>query len=170
MRLIQLSQFAPPCVYLIGGQDTGWRLLLKWDRAQVLTIWGLLDLSFIGWVVGGSLLAGRVPIYSNLLRASEIAISFENSFPVVVTALSIILYVSIMVSGTLLYRRKPLGAMLAYAQLPFRVALSVPSLFFIPWLLAPLPLQFTVAGGIVLMIGSELFKLWSLWFGRTYQE
>lgn len=137
---------------------------MKWDRARVLMIWGLLDLSFIGWVVGGSLLAGRVPIYSDLSQASKIATSFENSFPVIVTALSITLYVSILVSGTLLYRRKPLGVMLAYAQFPFRVALSVPSLFFIPWLLTPLSVRIAVAIYIALMIGSELFKLWSLWF------
>lgn len=127
-------------------------------------IWGLLDLSFFGWFVGTSLLAGRVPIYSDLHTAEETATSIGSLFPVAVTALSTILYVSVLVSGTLLFLRKHIGVVLAYAQFPFRLALVVPSLFFIPWLVAPLPHRIAIAVDIVLIGSSELFKVWSLWF------
>jgi hypothetical protein len=127
-------------------------------------IWGLLDLSFFGWFVGTSLLAGRVPIYSDLHSAGETARSFGSLFPVAITALSTILYVSVLVSGTLLCLRKHVGVVLAYAQFPFRLAFVVPSLFFIPWLVAPLPHRITVATSMVLIGSSELFKVWSLWF------
>ena len=137
---------------------------MKLDRASVLMIWGLLDLGFFGWFVGTSLLAGHVPIYSNLRSAEEAATSFGSLFPIAVTALSTILYVSVLVSGTLLCLRKDFGVVLAYAQFPFRLAFVVPSLFFIPWLVAPLPHRIAVAVSIVMIVGSELFKLWSLWF------
>jgi hypothetical protein len=132
------------------------------DRAPV--VWGLLDLSFFGWFVGKSLLAGRVPIYSDLRRAGEIATSFGDPFPIEVAAVGTIIFISLPVSGTLLCLRKHFGVVLAYAQFPFRLAFAVPSLFFIPWLMAPLPLQIAIPVYIVLIVSSELFKVWSLWF------
>jgi hypothetical protein len=122
-------------------------------------IWGLLDLSF-----GATLLAGRVPIYSDLHSAKETATSISSLFPVAVTALSTysICFCPGFRDSSLL--RKPLGVMLAYAQLPFRLGLVVPSLFFIPWLVAPLPHRIAIAVDIVLIGSSELFKVWSLWF------
>ena len=137
---------------------------MKVERALVLKIWGLLDLGFFGWFVGTSLIAGRVPIYSDLRRAGAIATSFGSPFPVEVAALGTIIFMSLPVSGALLCLRKPLGVMLAYAQFPFRLAFTVPSLFFIPWLMAPLPLRIAIPVYIVFIVGSELFKVWSLWF------
>jgi hypothetical protein len=135
---------------------------------NVPTIWGLLDLGFFGWYVAGSLLGGRVPIYTDLRTATETAASFGNISPVVVTTLSCALYVSLPLSGALLFRKNRLGTILAYVQFPFRLAFVVPSLFFIPWLVRPFHHRIAVAVGIALIVGSEILKLWSLWLCRKH--
>jgi hypothetical protein len=129
--------------------------------------WGILDLGFFGWYVGTSLWAGHLPIYSNLRSAGETATSFSSLLPVVIAAVAALLYVSIPMSGAFLCLRKELGAVLAYIQFPFRLALWVPSLFFIPWLLVPLDQRIAFVTGIGVVVFTELLKLWSLWVWRS---
>jgi hypothetical protein len=125
-------------------------------------IWGLLDLGFLARYVTFSLRSGRVPFYSDLLSASYTAQSFDGALPVAAASIGFILYISIPISGVLLIRSHRLALSLAYAQFPFRLIAVVPSLFFIPWLTRLIPSQVAVVTGIVLMIATELLKLWSL--------
>ena len=107
---------------------------------------------------------GRVPIYSDLHSAWSTATSFGSLAPgFVIASLATVLYISIPLSGTLLYQRNTFGAVLAYIQFPFRLAFVLPSLFFITWIVAPLqPLSLSVS----LIVVTELLKLWSL---RSWQ-
>lgn len=125
-------------------------------------IWGLMDLAFFARYVALSLWSGRVPIYSDLLSAWYTTESFGSALPIVVASMGFILYISIPVSAVLLLRAHRFGVKLAYAQFPFRLIAVVPSLFFIPWLTGLMPPLVAVISGIVLIISTEILKLWSL--------
>jgi len=130
--------------------------------SRAFVIWGLMDLAFFARYVTISLWSGRAPIYSDVASAWYTTESFGSALPIAAASIGFILYVSIPVSGVFLVRSHRFGLRLAYAQLPFRLIAVVPSLFFIPWLTRLMPPPIAVATGIVLIITTEIFKLWSL--------
>ena len=121
-----------------------------------------MDLAFFAKYMVLSLWSGRVPIYSDLLSAWYTSESFGGWLPIVGASIGFLLYISIPISGVLLLRSHRFGVRLAYAQCPFRLILFTPSLFFIPWLARLMPPQLVVGTAIVLIITTEILKLWSL--------
>jgi len=80
--------------------------------------------------------------------------------PLLVSILDVTLMLSMLVSGILLVKRSRLGRYVVIAQLPFRILLVMPSVFFLEhmgWT------GFSPAVLMVLMALGEILKLWSLW-------
>jgi hypothetical protein len=121
-----------------------------------------MDLAFCAQYVTRSLWSGRVPIYSDLLSAWYASESFGGALPILEASIGVLLFISISVSGVLLLRGHRFGVRLVYAQFPFRFILYVPSLFFIPWLTQLMLPQVADLIGFVLIITTEILKIWSL--------
>ncbi|MCA7993983.1 hypothetical protein LGM63_25350 [Burkholderia cepacia] len=95
--------------------------------------WGgldLLDLVRYCWL---NLAAGRIPLYHDIQAFEQL--HEPGGYAAVWFGLSLLLTVSIVVSACLFLRGSRYARPLAYAQVPLRLLLAVPSLSFIPWLL-----------------------------------
>ena len=129
---------------------------------RTFIIWGLLDLAFFAFYVTSSLWSGRVPIYSDMLNAWYNSNAFGGALPIMAASIGLLLHLSIPVSGVLLLRGHRFGVYIANVQFPFRVITVKPSLFFILWFTPLLSQQVAVVFGLLLIITTEVLKLWSL--------
>jgi len=131
---------------------------------KVIRWWGGIDLAFVVYYVGRTVNRAQIPIYSEIKQALQTSSSFGNSFPMIMTILGLALYISVIFSGVLLFQLKRTGAIIVYLQTPFRLALLMPSLFFISWPLFYLfgKTSLAVVAGIVLVLTSESIKLFSV--------
>ncbi len=133
------------------------KVLLPHDVAR---LWGILDLCSLLWYVGWRLFHGEVPFWHDLVQSMATASSVEHSLPIFTTSISILLYLSLAVSGVYLYKRQTSGAILSYLQTPFRLLTFIPpSLFFILWPLKYLFESPPVVLGLALIIGSEILRV-----------
>ncbi|AOY99970.1 hypothetical protein BKK81_12540 [Cupriavidus sp. USMAHM13] len=126
--------------------------------------WGGLDLLYLIRLFWLNLAIGRVPLYDDIQAFGQL--HEQGGYGAVGLGLSLLLTVSIAVSACLFLRGSRYARPLAYAQVPLRLLLAVPSLSFIPWLLhagegASLPLNL----GLLLL--SELLKVVTLYRSRT---
>ncbi|WP_369988412.1 hypothetical protein [Pseudomonas xanthosomatis] len=111
-----------------------------------------------------SLLAQRVPFYSDALSAIEL-IDDHGSYAMFLVALGWGLQLSIIASCILLLRRNEWARRLVWAQLPLRLFLFAPS----ATVLFAYSGIYSASGSmmlIALVVVSELAKVWSLWFFR----
>ena len=130
---------------------------------KIIFFWGACDLAFFAIYTISSIFSGEIPFYSNLIDAiNNIKNIFGDSWSfVVITFLSLALYISIPISGILLILRKRSGALLAYYQLPFRIAMVAPSMYFVFWLFGCLG-ETPLIIAIPLFIIIEAFKIYTL--------
>lgn len=142
---------------------------------RIITIWGILDLCAIGWYVLWRIFHQQMPIFFDVKKSIETAKSFEHFITIVITVLSLILYLSLIPSGILLLKKNKFAAIIAYIQTPFRIiTLIPPSVFFITW---PLKHIFgdpkailAIITFLILVMLSELLKIGSVlkWRKQAY--
>ena len=101
---------------------------------RIILIWGILDFCSIGWYFLVRILHGQLPFYADIIASVNTARSFEHPLPIIIQVISLLLTLTLIYSGYLLYYQKPIAAIVAYIQIPFRfIALIPPSVFFITW-------------------------------------
>ncbi len=93
-----------------------------------IVCWGILDLYTFGRYFLVKLVAGEIPFFSDFKKANITAESFGTPFPLGMALLWTIIFLSLLVSGILLVRRRPVAAILVYIQTPFRFAVVTPSI------------------------------------------
>lgn len=126
----------------------------------ISTLWGLIDVCAIALYVTLAMKREKVPIFSDLFDAAALKDTYESAAPVAIALAGCVLLVTLPISAYLMLRNKRSGLYLASAQLPLRVALIVPSVFF----LNHLPLfHHSTAAFLAAFLGSESVKLWSLY-------
>jgi hypothetical protein len=138
---------------------------------KIIVAWGILDLSSIGWYILWVVVHGKSPFYPDLVTSINTARSFEHPLPVLLTIISSLLYLTLIPSGYLLYKQKPVASKVVYFQTLFRLAAFMPpSIFFITW---PLKLIFEESRGVYaiitlisLILLSEALKTYSVYHWR----
>jgi len=144
------------------------------DLKKIITFWGVFDLCSFGWYLGWKLFHGQIPIYYDIAKSIKSTTSFGIPSLSTITFFSLILYLSLILSGVYLIKHHKAGAILSYIQTPFRLlGLVPPSIFFIIW-----PLKyifenpkaiFAIITFVVLMLLSESLKLSSVIIWRRRQ-
>lgn len=133
----------------------------------MLRIWAALDGLFLAYYLVTTVMAEKIPFASYLLGAWTASVRYGSALPLAVGELTSVLVLSMFWSSYALWRGRRFGRPLVYAQLPFRLFLVVPSVFFLPWLF--LPFQHSLDAPIVLIVlilVTEALKL--LTVGRAY--
>ncbi|RQO34327.1 arginine:ornithine antiporter [Herminiimonas sp. KBW02] len=126
--------------------------------------WGALDLFYVVRYVWLNVEGGRVPLYNDIVAYAHIV---EPGIAAsILFGCSLVLTVSIAISAYLFLIGSSYAKPVAYAQVPLRLILGVPSLSFLPWLL-----QLTGAPALLLNLGllllSELLKVTTLYRSRA---
>jgi hypothetical protein len=137
------------------------------DLKKTIPLWGLFDLCSIGWYFGWRLFHGQIPFYHDITKSVKSTTSFGIPSLSIITFFSLVLYLSLILSGIYLIKHRKAGAILSYIQTPFRLlGLVPPSIFFIIW---PLKYIFenpkaisAIITFVVLMLLSEFLKLTSV--------
>ncbi|MGS7253376.1 hypothetical protein ACQ7NP_19860 [Pseudomonas anuradhapurensis] len=136
-------------------------------RKYVWWGWGGLDALYLLNYMLRNLLAGKLPFYSDALSTLNM-IEDHGSYATVFIALGWALQLSVLASCILLFCRSGWGVRLVWLQLPFRLLLFVPSASV---LFSYIGFHFP-AGSVALLllvVVSELAKVWSLWFFKERQ-
>jgi hypothetical protein len=144
------------------------------DLKKIITLWGVFDLCSFGWYFGWRLVHGQIPFYYDIARSISSSTSFGIPILSLITVLSLVLRLSLIVSGIYLIKQHKTCAILSYIQTPFRlVGFVPPSIFFIAW---PLKYIFenpkaisAIVTFVVLVLLSESLKLCSviIWHRTT---
>jgi hypothetical protein len=137
------------------------------DIKRIVLIWGILDFCSIGWYFLVRILKRQIPFYSDIIVSIKTARAFEHPLPIIIQVISLLLTLTLIYSGYLLYYQKPIAAKVAYIQTPFRlIALIPPSVFFITW---PLKYIFdnprtlsAIITVVTLLLLSESLKIYSV--------
>lgn len=131
-------------------------------RKYVWWGWGGLDALYILNFMLRRLLEGKLPFYSDTLSALKI-IEDHGSYAAGLIAIGWALQLSVFASCILLFCRSRWGERLVWLQLPFRLFLFLPSASV---LFSYIGFHFSSGSValIVLVVASELAKVWSLWF------
>ena len=125
-----------------------------------MMLWGVMDLAALLFYTVSSVLQGWIPLAHDIASGMAIQQRHGSVLPLLVSILDVTLMLSMLVSGILLVKRSRLGRYVVIAQLPFRILLVMPSVFFLEhmgWT------GFSPAVLMVLMALGEILKLWSLW-------
>lgn len=138
---------------------------------RIIGIWGILDFCSIGWYLLWRILHGQMPFYADITASVDTARSFEHPSPIIITIISLLLNLTLIYSGCLLYYQKPIAAIVVYIQTPFRlITLIPPSVFFITW---PLKYIFNnpkaisaIITFVTLILLSESLKTYSIFVWR----
>ena len=128
------------------------------SRANVLRVWGGLDIFYVLWYSLSSWKEGRVPYLADLSNVIGLGDQL-GSFLVGIAILSWGLQISIVLSGVLFVCGYRPARYLGFAQIPFRVLFLYPSVSLLLVVAGYLPSLLMVA----FVVGSEVLKAWSLW-------
>ena len=128
------------------------------SRANVLRLWGGLDIFYVLWYSLSSWKEGRVPYLADLSNVIGLGDQL-GSFLVGIALLSWGLQISIVLSGVLFVCGYRPARYLGFAQIPFRVIFLYPSVSLLLVVAGHLPSLLVVA----FVVGSEVLKAWSLW-------
>lgn len=123
-------------------------------------IWGGLDLIYMLGFMLLEAISGKIPFVSDLMASYHTSILYGSIFPELLVALSSLLYISLIVSGIYLLRRKRIGVYVAWIQVIPRLVFFVPSLFVII-----LPLMMLLKSMWLVLpvfIVTEVLKIYSL--------
>ena len=129
---------------------------------KIIFTWGIFDLSAVALYMGWNIYYGKLPIAHDVQIIIENTTSFAMPSLMYVAFFGILIYISLLVSGFFLIKRKKAGAIISYFQTPFRLMMIIPpSMFFILWPLKYLfeKPQILILIGISLVVLSELCKL-----------
>lgn len=146
---------------MLGSRD-----IEQWDNTQmprlerIMIFWGVCDLLFTGWYIVSCIFGFTTPFFAVDFIG---ALKDIHSLPPILIALvtcALMLYLSIVASGVLLCFGKRVGAIVYYAQVPFRIFLFAPSLWCIIWPLKFFSRSFTLAW--ILLAISEGSRLASM--------
>lgn len=130
----------------------------------VIKFWGIMDgLAFL-WYIGWNIYKNRMPfVYDIKTNFLEAAPQMGICVAVALSVFVFLSYMSLSVSGHLLFRVRKSGMVIAFIQVPLRILTIIPpSVFFILWPLgyfieAPRPvLGFSVVATV------ELIKILSI--------
>ena len=101
---------------------------------KITIFWGILDFCSLGWFFLWRIFHGQVPFYSDITTSIDTARSFGHPLPIIITIISLLLNLTLIYSGYLLYMQKLNASKVTYFQTPFRlITLIPPSVFFITW-------------------------------------
>ncbi|MDT4812820.1 hypothetical protein FQZ97_457860 [compost metagenome] len=132
-------------------------------RCSIYRFWGLLDLFYVIRFVWLNLAQGRIPLYDDVLDASQLG--EHGPMAMALICLGVALNLSISVSAVLLLAMHRLAFVLCLVQTPFRLLLVVPSLSVIPLLLGVMDLRSAMLSAALLLL-SEGLKVSSLLLAR----
>ena len=136
-------------------------------KNKIITLWGIFDLIALTWYLGWRVQNGQIPFYYDVSKSMQNASAFGIPSLSLFSIISLVLYVSLALSGVLLIKQNKYGAVVSYIQTPFRIFTFIPpSIFFIIW-----PLKyivddpkaiFVIITGIILIMLSETLKVYSV--------
>ena len=132
-------------------------------------MWAIFDLCAVLWYLFWSLIHSKIPFYSDIFISIKTSESFGLPGSIVLTILTLILYLSLLFSAFYLLKKNIWGAIICYIQSPFRLfGIPQPSIFFILWFLKYFYENPPLFLGIFLLIISEVLKLTTiiLWHKR----
>lgn len=125
---------------------------------KFIVLFGVLDLVlvckfFLNFISqDGSFTFGKV------ISLFSISAEFGSSM-LLITVVSLLLYLSIVISAPLLILKNKIGVVLSLAQSPFRLAMIIqPTFFFLPIMLSFKDMGLFIVGAIVLLL--EIAKVW----------
>ena len=138
---------------------------------KITIFWGILDFCSLGWFFLWRIFHGQVPFYSDITTSIDTARSFGHPLPIIMTIISLLLNLTLIYSGYLLYMQKLNASKVTYFQTPFRlITLIPPSVFFITW---PLKYLFenpralsAIMTLVILMLLSEGLKICTVFLWR----
>lgn len=137
---------------------------------RIINFWAILDFCSVGWFIVWSIFHGNVPFYTDIIASINTAKSFENPMPIIMTFIGIIIILSLVVSGFLLIKGKPIASKLVYFQTPLRLIVFKPSVFFIAWPVKYLfnnsETYFAITVLLILFLLSESLKVYSVFVWR----
>ena len=141
--------------------------LMDMNFNRLTRFWGILDFCSIGWYFLWKLFHGQVPFYGDIVASINTARAIEHPLPMILTGVSLSLYLTLIYSGYILCIRKPYASKVSYLQAPFRLLLLIPpSLFFITWPLKYLfespRAFFPIMTCVILLLISESLKICTL--------
>ncbi|WP_143517936.1 hypothetical protein [Pseudomonas lundensis] len=128
------------------------------SRANVLRVWGGLDIFYVLWYSLGSWKEGHIPYLTDLSRVMGLGEQLGGVL-LGVGLVSWGLQISIALSGVLFVCGYRPARYLGFAQIPFRVFFLYPSVSLLLVVAGHLPSLLVVA----FVVGSEVLKAWSLW-------
>ena len=138
---------------------------------KITIFWGILDFCSLGWFFLWRIFHGQVPFYSDITTSIDTARSFGHPLPIIITIISLLLNLTLIYSGYLLYMQKLNASKVTYFQTPFRlITLIPPSVFFITW-----PLKYLIENPralsaimtlVILMLLSEGLKICTVFLWR----
>jgi hypothetical protein len=130
---------------------------------ETAKFWGVLDLLSVFWYFGWNVAHGYIPVLNDIEKVSKNINSFGLPEYKFFSYVSVLIYLSTILSGMLLVFQKKSGLIISYIQTPFRlITIIPPSIFFILW---PLKSIFEIPPlwlGVALIIFSETLKISTL--------
>ncbi|WP_449105246.1 hypothetical protein [Pseudomonas mohnii] len=135
---------------------------MKMKAGRLFLFWGAMDVFYIVRFCYLSFSNGRIPFYSDIQSLAPL--SAEHGFvSVLFLLLGLVLAVSMFFSAYLFCRGSSLAPCLAYAQIPLRLLLAVPSLSFVLWLSKVAGIT-SAALMFLLLVLSETLKFFSIFY------
>lgn len=127
-----------------------------------------MDLLALAGFVVVALMNHRVPFYDDVRDLMTLSAD-HGWYGGLIFGLSMLLYLSLLLSLYLFFKNSRLAKPVAYVQIPFRLLLAVPSISFLPWLAAVFGVT-SIVMIIALKVASELIKFLTLQFGCKSKE
>lgn len=130
-------------------------------RNHVFWFWGAMDAIYIARYVIASAMEGRVPYFSDVKNALWL-LREHSVVQVYAFVFVMLLQASIVASCVLFFRKSEKVNWVVYLQAPLRLAFFVPSvsLLLIGAQLVP---DYNLVLMAVLVVASEMMKVWSVW-------
>lgn len=93
-------------------------------------LWGGFDIAYILWRAVKDILEAKVPFLGSLAESLSAAAGFGQTSILVLTAVGVVVTLSIILSGPLMLALNRFGVYISLIQFPFRVTLLIPPTFF----------------------------------------
>lgn len=129
-------------------------------RNKVLLAWGAMDAFYVVWYSYKAFQAGRIPYLTDLSNTFALGADIGR-FNITMVTMSWLLQFSIILSAVLFLCRYRRARYLGFAQIPLRLLFIYPSISLI--LVFGSQLKSMPLTVILLVLGSETIKGWSLW-------
>lgn len=132
----------------------------KATSARLLTplFWSAMDALYVCFIIGHSLIAGEIPLWSNINNALDNIRRWGGDLEYLIWV-GLLIQLSVIASCILFYCNVRAALYISTAQLPFRLFFGIPSL---PLYLLPNPSMSYAWAPIMLLIASEVIKGWSI--------